>query len=84
MTLELTPVIIALIAGLPAILAAIAAILVLFRQKQLNTVTGEKLQEIHVLVNNRLTEALEKIEDLESAMGGKKVATAILEEKKST
>ncbi len=33
------------------------------------TATGEKLDEIHVLVNSRLTEALAKIERLELRLG---------------
>jgi hypothetical protein len=31
--------------------------------------TGEKLEEIHVLVNSRLSEALQRIDDLESKLG---------------
>jgi hypothetical protein len=34
-----------------------------------NSQTGEKLEQIHVLVNSRLSEALDRIGDLEAKLG---------------
>lgn len=36
---------------------------------ELRAETGAKLEEIHVLVNSRLSEALNRIEDLERSLG---------------
>lgn len=65
MTVEI---ITAVTGGLVLIINAVGAIIIAVMIKQDGEVKNKKLDEIHVLVNSRLTEALEKIESLEKGL----------------
>jgi hypothetical protein len=70
--LEITPVVLALIATVPAILTGVATLIsvVMMAKKQaiVTAKTTDKLDQIHVLVNSRLSEALGKIDGLQAAL----------------
>jgi hypothetical protein len=66
-------VLMALIAGVPSIIAAIVAAIAALRTSKLAAVVNDPQQglvKVHELVNSRLSEALAKIDRLESALQG--------------
>ena len=88
MTVELVA---ALCTGIVSIIAAIGALVTSLKNGRAIKADGvekdKKLQEIHVLVNSRLTEALEEVAGLKKYIveltGNKPVAEAITEKAKA-
>jgi sensor domain CHASE-containing protein len=62
----------ALIVLIPIVAAAIVSIIVALRRQNVITEQlteqGEKVQEVHLLVNQRLTDVLKRVEQLTSAL----------------
>jgi len=64
--LGVVPIVVALIAGV----APMTAVIISSRK------SGRKMEEIHVLVNSRLTQALEEIESLKVTLSAKEAVLA--------